>query len=460
MGLRHKVFQDHELECITSMEALLKVNHDDSMYVGLVLAGPTHRFKVGRDFTLHALEYHEGRKVVVAEARQLCLGNAIRCFYVDIEDHGRVNLNGTWFDVCCMPETAQQVFEYAMNNGMKYEPPVVRAPQPTPITLEMIRHKLRDVRTKCGIDVARDILYDYGASMTSRLDPKSFGAVYSTCNAVLGVEADEDDGDDDDGPTPYGKVAKVKVKTKLKAKEVPPPTLKRKPVAALATKMTATLLDIEKGLTPPKWKHAHTPTLTIPRLQELVALANKFFPSGTFIAGGCLRDLLHGKPYKDIDLWTCEPAAQFDGEDWWACVQKFAAALHCEKPTVRELVDGTSYARGVLSIADMTSGWHMVPVQVINYEDDCTPFEMISGFDYGLCQIGLNERRLFTTQAYNRDHDLHRITLINPPATKGRADRARTRHQQLRERYVGWDFRGAHLLESPTVVEVITTEIS
>lgn len=181
--------------------------------------------------------------------------------------------------------------------------------------------------------------------------------------------------------------------------------------------------------------------LTIPKLQAFALEVRKAFPeSGAIVAGGAVRDLLHDRPVKDIDVFlrldigTFSPGlARFERAGWPAAAAGWPA-----------------YPDSIFTV-DIPAGVHMTPAQLVFVPVDPEWF-VENVFDFGLSQAWVTPGRLRMTSAYWADHFSRSITYLRSrgddiPAPELRASSAR-RAERLREKYAGWRFRNCGGLES------------
>lgn len=133
-----------------------------------------------------------------------------------------------------------------------------------------------------------------------------------------------------------------------------------------------------------------------------------------FIAGGCLRDLLHGAEPKDIDVFTFEAAVLRPGVRGLREMVKSGDAVF--EPEDAKLVDAYDQAR-VVEVEPMIENWVVgAPVQIIHLRRKgeefamgdlgaSTMLEAIQQFHLGICQIMLrNDGKSFmTTPAFTFD---------------------------------------------------------
>lgn len=148
--------------------------------------------------------------------------------------------------------------------------------------------------------------------------------------------------------------------------------------------------------------------LTIPKLQQLLeVIAKADRQVNPFIAGGAIRDLVLGRPIKDIDIFICNNTPSLDEyalDDGWFDDSRVLTALeehlYC-KPTRIGGSDNPKAYANCFSVHEFPTGLHMTPVQVISCHK--TKAETIADFDFGLCQIWLDQQRIGTTKAFERD---------------------------------------------------------
>lgn len=184
--------------------------------------------------------------------------------------------------------------------------------------------------------------------------------------------------------------------------------------------------------------------LTIPKLQALCGTVARCFPEGIVrIAGGALRDLLHDKPVKDIDVFICLQNTEGDG-GWYDGCHELGQILHCEFQTsgtdCLDLRNSEGYSYGAFRLVDYPTGLHWHPVQLVFIEEH--PVDNVKNhFDFGLSQVWCSENTLRMTPAYWFDHYNHRITYLqSTEPNEQRRLSSKQRAERLKLKYQGWKF--------------------
>lgn len=122
------------------------------------------------------------------------------------------------------------------------------------------------------------------------------------------------------------------------------------------------------------------------------------------IAGGAVRDVLLGRPVKDIDVWYSDDSHV----DWVEVSRCF--------PTWKRLLhdDAAAYISGgeVQAVIDLDSFSGGKPVQLIRTWQSGR--SVLDRFDIGLCQVGY-DGRVFHTADFLRDVERETITILRSP---------------------------------------------
>ena len=145
------------------------------------------------------------------------------------------------------------------------------------------------------------------------------------------------------------------------------------------------------------------------------------------LAGGCLRDLYCAKQPKDIDIFI------------------LSKNLFMTDKIKRALGWGAWHEKQYQQFSPVYQIDYVIerseegkpPLQIIGVQDVQTPFDLISKFDYGLCQIAFDGAQLLYTQAFERDFLQGTFTLTHAHAY----DRSIERYKSwIEEKYKGWPF--------------------
>lgn len=168
--------------------------------------------------------------------------------------------------------------------------------------------------------------------------------------------------------------------------------------------------------------------------RDFLALVQQVDPFA-ILAGGALRDLDHGRPVKDLDIFV-QPGfnhAAFEKllppGSYWPVMRRADYA---------SLVDVQSiWGSYVMRDSAPEEFAETYPVQIIELNRLMPYWEVISRLDFGLCQIGFDGTAVFNTVAYKTDRDNKTFTLVRIDDEVGA--RARRREERLSKKYS--DFR-------------------
>lgn len=122
------------------------------------------------------------------------------------------------------------------------------------------------------------------------------------------------------------------------------------------------------------------------------------------LAGGCLRDIFYGRPYKDVDIFTRVMP------DWEGMT---SSGMDYE---------GMKYVQAVAEIRRDDAVINLILVEA-NTEN----WPLIESFDFGFCQIGFDGTQLMKTPGFEGDYKHGRITLYYID-----------RYPRSIRRYAGW----------------------
>jgi len=177
----------------------------------------------------------------------------------------------------------------------------------------------------------------------------------------------------------------------------------------------------------------------IPRAWRSALASIQTLAPEAVIAGGCLRDREHGVKVKDIDIFVpCESVDSHEGKlfeqrmknDGWQDVQ----TLHDES------YNGSRISR---SIETMFPG--CPPINII-----VMPYALIE-FDFGICQIEFNGKRILRTRDYNIDFRAKQFRLV-PKVGDAEFVRSLNRWARLKEKYEGWKLNLGSRAEQPGTI--------
>lgn len=131
------------------------------------------------------------------------------------------------------------------------------------------------------------------------------------------------------------------------------------------------------------------------------------------LAGGCLRDLDHGVPFKDLDIFVSAFGTYSDG----ALQERAGAYYPMHGPGVvfnrARRIDFTSCAFDTDCISSSEVWVYGLPLNIVTLAYvDLSLTKVLDRMDFGLCQIGFDGFRLMTTEAYDRDRHDESFTLL------------------------------------------------
>lgn len=181
--------------------------------------------------------------------------------------------------------------------------------------------------------------------------------------------------------------------------------------------------------------------MNIGSLESYVEIARDIFGEQAIIAGGAPRDILEGRPVKDIDVFVriscdeagtkkfrqnCEEFADFFGGE--------AAFRPCE-PGYTDHFD----------LCDVTHDGGCKFEVIAVYTD---PAADVHNYDFGLSQVFVTPNGIFQSPKAVEDSRAKKITYLhNPDRTTSAYYRSKARLARLREKYTDWDFVNCGFLD-------------
>lgn len=149
--------------------------------------------------------------------------------------------------------------------------------------------------------------------------------------------------------------------------------------------------------------------------------------SKAILAGGAMRDLWCGKIHKDLDFFTTRIInVPFDTE--WRGGYK-EQARRKETSTARDAYKGAKY---ILNVDTMV--WHGLDINIIYCAAPCNTLDLISSFDFGICQIAYDGKQIITTEAFHHDVSYQMFTMVHGK----RYEKSKERFARISQRYQGW----------------------
>jgi hypothetical protein len=148
------------------------------------------------------------------------------------------------------------------------------------------------------------------------------------------------------------------------------------------------------------------------------------------VAGGCLRDAINERPINDIDFFVPDrsyyTACEIVSETHPKLVKTIHEAYFVFNNDVREV--------------RYYEGEGRIPVNVIAVtEGTCTPEQQLGRFDFGICKVAWDGKRLWKDLAFDRDQADETFTLLVPQTDQQR-DYSMQRYGRLQAKYRGWKF--------------------
>lgn len=207
--------------------------------------------------------------------------------------------------------------------------------------------------------------------------------------------------------------------------------------------------------------------LSIRKLQDLCGVISSIFKGcEVVVAGGALRDLLHDRQVKDIDVFIqgeFDPFEDEADEMEWHC-KKLGTKLHCDPVFEWEHHNGgeSGSTHSCFSLVDYPMGLHWHPVQLIFIED--SPRENVKRhFDFGLSRVWCSATQLRMEPEYWKDH--YRQCISYTPSDEPTPERmlsSARRLQRLKLKYPNWRFEAFELssIEVPPEVTPLTVSIT
>ncbi|OJA27781.1 hypothetical protein [Burkholderia ubonensis] len=182
--------------------------------------------------------------------------------------------------------------------------------------------------------------------------------------------------------------------------------------------------------------------MQITDLQNLVTAIRRVYPDAV-ISGGAPRDILHGKPVKDIDVMTGYDVGRSGLEKIAMIVGGKLDVIEPKDPSgVEEFEYEIHFADGRprLNIIDLN------PFEITD------PLENLLDFDFGLSQVAVLPTGLIHTPAFIRDATRGTITYMGDNGKEyWRINSSAKRLQRLKAKYGGWTFLNCAGLEARAV---------
>lgn len=180
-----------------------------------------------------------------------------------------------------------------------------------------------------------------------------------------------------------------------------------------------------------------TPAVTIPQLQQFLALVQRCFPdTPSIIAGGAVRDTLNGRPVKDIDVFL-----HSSPDDLTGC-QKLADALYDRDFAGWGENAAADYPENdnTFSVVTLTKGIGSSPCQLIFLNRD--PVENVKQhFDFDISKCWVTRYKVWATPDCRAAMVNKRVSYCpGLKANKEQRGSSRERLARLKLKYPSWYF--------------------
>jgi hypothetical protein len=171
---------------------------------------------------------------------------------------------------------------------------------------------------------------------------------------------------------------------------------------------------------------------------ELLETIQHFYPEA-IIAGGALRDLVFGKPVKDVDVFIAHvPSEAFLDEITGADADDILSGVLWQPNLVEAAASYAGLDRfGIASLHTAYVGRHTV--NIITYSGDLTPETLVNRVDFGPCQIAWDGARVILGDQFLADAAAKTWTYQGERA-EGDIERSKRRAERFAERYPDWTF--------------------
>jgi hypothetical protein len=191
--------------------------------------------------------------------------------------------------------------------------------------------------------------------------------------------------------------------------------------------------------------------LDIEKLQELCKTAREHLGTDCIISGGAVRDTLHGREVKDIDIFARFGVEETkEGGQFLARCQFLADHWKAHPGGENIRLDYKSHPANksggsIANLVDIVGT--PIPVQVIALHRD--PVDDVQDYDFALSQCFVTPRGLFYTERYLGDANALTVTYVgsNPIDSAG-FKRSVLRYQRLKAKYAPeFTFQNCEMLD-------------
>jgi hypothetical protein len=201
----------------------------------------------------------------------------------------------------------------------------------------------------------------------------------------------------------------------------------------------------------PKPDHPmNQPGLDIEKLQKLCEYARQFLEAPCIISGGAVRDSLHGREVKDIDIFVqvkpeeISKTAEFEGVICSPVEPLFVKRCRALADFFASMEGGDGVTVDYKSHPENQSGGDIAdlvnivgtpyPVQVIAVL--CDPVDDVQNYDFALSQTFVTPRGLFYTERYLGDANGLTVTYTGDAEVgSARFSRSVKRYLRLKAKY-------------------------
>jgi hypothetical protein len=184
-----------------------------------------------------------------------------------------------------------------------------------------------------------------------------------------------------------------------------------------------------------------------PTIEQLIGLQNdidSLLRDSCIIAGGAVRDIIHNKSLKDIDVWVDHESykSSYLGERLWRKLMRMSSDTDSWRiigagfnPIFKCKLFSYGVTNGVQAVYESDLQWNGYPIQIIAHSNACEPQKLLDTFDLDICKIALYQGRIVSTPEYHRDVFNKTITQRPSPMNQRLND---DHLQRVAAKFPGW----------------------
>lgn len=188
--------------------------------------------------------------------------------------------------------------------------------------------------------------------------------------------------------------------------------------------------------------------LSMKNLRDLVSIARGAFDENDSLicAGGAPRDIITGRPVRDIDLFVRMPAddyAEYASDAFERCCHALSGLLGADRK-IKFYSPSANPESGddITDCADIKplrgSKFEGYTIQVIALDRD--PVDDVHNYDFALSQVFVTPNGHFCTGKHWHDLLSETISYVDIPRSGASMLRSAKRLLRLRAKYAGWQF--------------------